>query len=324
MCAKLIGSTGLATGLAGALWVQLPQDLRDPYRSLPSSGNANIDRIERASDQAWSVQILADIQDGFLYVPTLMREADAQGVDAIVIAGDLARGGGGAHLPLLLDQLRQARPEAPLFAVPGNHDSVNDQARQNFVTAFGSPSFEFTIGSTRFIGLDSTQEDESDSLEQVRNALATAEREDEHVVIVRHHSPLPSAEYYNPRSSDVLVALLEHPRVAAVVTGHAHHWGMHDRSGVRFLTVPASGDRGHGQDQTVVSYLILRWDGSAYSFEHHFVPRRNTVELETILRHLFDGHVKPAVLGAMSTWTSRTKPDPRSQLALRPTEQHPR
>jgi len=301
---KLLGCGAAASSLALMFSLDASLGSGASYAYLDTSGNSTIEQIERSESQPWSVQVMADIQDGFLYLPDLLRDAESKGIDATIIAGDLARGGGGDHLSLVLDRLREVQPKVPVFAVPGNHDIVDATTREKFVSAFGSATFEFTLGATRFLGLDSTEFDDTESLKRVQAALDLAEERDEHLVVLRHHSPLPVPGVLNPHASEALTRLLTHPRVACVLVGHAHDWELERREGVRFLTMPSSGDRGSGQDQVVVSYIILRWDGAAYSFEHHFIPRRNWTEVATSIRHMLDAHLRPAVATSSSTWAS--------------------
>ena len=293
----------LATTLGlfvGAAWM-VARGEPPTYDRVPAAGNTRVRRIERLPSEPWSVQILADIQDGFLYLPRILSEGRSLGVDAVVVAGDLARGGGGDHLSLLLRQLELHPPSVPLFVVPGNHDTVRARDRERFVHCFGAAEFEFEIGQTRFIGLDSTVDTGPAQVRQVARQLANARRLDQGVVVVRHHSPLPSDDPgENTRSSPELARLLTHSKVRFVVSGHAHSWQLDQQGDTRFLIAPASGDRSHGQGQTPISFLILRWTGTRLELERYEHFRSNWIELTTAFQHVFLGHVTPGAARLLS------------------------
>ena len=312
----------LGWAMAGALSVVAAgttTGLEPPaYDRVPAAANMRVHRIERGASEPWSVQILADIQDGFLYLPRILSEGQSLGVDAVVVAGDLARGGGGDHLSLLLRQLELHPPSAPLFVVPGNHDTIHDRDRERFVRCFGATEFEFEIGQTRFIGLDSTLETSPAQVKRVSRQLANARRLRQGVVVVRHHSPLPSADPgENPRSSPELARLLTDPSVRFVVSGHAHHWQLDRRRDTRFLIAPPSGDRSHGQGQTPISFLVLRWTGTRLELERYEFFRDNWIELTTAAQHVLLGHVTPGAARWLSQLELPTRIPKRHWVGLR-------
>jgi len=289
-------AAGAALGVGAVTLAMNPPGEPTAYRRLASAANARVHAIERPRSQPWSVQILADIQDGFLYVPEILRQGRDLDVDAVILAGDLARGNGGDHLALLTRQLERNPLRVPLFAVPGNHDTVRRVDRRNFEATFGASEFEFKIGHTTFVGLDSSQGPLPGELRRVRDAIERARPRGERVVVVRHHSPLPSPE--NPYSSDALASLLCDPVVAVVISGHAHRWEFQEREGVRFVVAPPSGDRSHGQGQTPISYLIVHWTGERYELEHRQMFRSNATELRSAIAHVVQGHLLPALYDA--------------------------
>ena len=298
MRASLVSLGLAAVGMGG--WA-LRTESSPEYRLVERAANSTVHAIDVHGRDRWSVQILADIQDGFLYLPRVLAEGEALGVDAVVVAGDLARGDGGDHLSLLLRQLALHPPQVPLFAVPGNHDTVRPVDRQRFVRCFGATEFEFRIGHTWFVGLDSTRGFTKSDRDRLQARIAHAERGGERVVVVRHHSPLPSPDpRENPYASEELTALLEHPSVAFVLSGHAHHWSAAERRGVRFVVAPPSGDRSHGQGQTAISYLVLRWTGTQFELEHRQFFRSNWLELEAALQHVILAHWIPSLSGFFS------------------------
>lgn len=260
--------------------------------------NGHAVEVPAAADGSWAVQILADIQDGFRYLPQILSEGAEHGARAVVIAGDLQRGDGGRHIDLVLRELRQRGARVPLFAVPGNHDAMTASDRQAFQAAFGGDVFEFRIGSTWFEGLDSTNPGGFEAERtRLQSRIAQASRAGESVVVVRHHSPLRDV---GGIADDALLEVLRDPSVAFVIAGHAHTSRV-DRIGTtRFVVAPPSGDRSHGQGQTLVSYLILRSDGTRLTLELHQLSRRNRIDAQCAWTHAWLVHVLPFLRGGPS------------------------
>ena len=286
----LAGATALA--ILGLRHLPAPP----AYHRLPQAANGRVTEIPVRPGEPWAVQILGDVQDGFLYLPELLARGAASGSRAVVFSGDLARGAGGDHLWLLTRQL-EAHPSAtPIFAVPGNHDIVTAESRANFERCFGPTEFEVHIGDAWLVGLDSSAGPRPESTARVRRVLARAHASGDRVVVIRHHSPLSSGD--PAQVSDESAALrseLRDPAVALVISGHAHSWDYEQRDNVRFVIAPPSGDRSHGQGQTVVSSILLRWRDGELTLEHDRAQRSDLVELRTAYEHVVYGHVLPSL-----------------------------
>jgi Icc-related predicted phosphoesterase len=251
--------------------------------------------IPSAADGSWAVQILADIQDGFHYLPELLTDGARLGARAVVIAGDLQRGDGGRHLGLVVRELRQHGTSAPIFVVPGNHDAMTQADRDAFEAAFGASVFEFRIGSTWFEGLDSTNPASFEAeRRRLRARIGQAARAGESVVVVRHHSPLRDV---GGLADDALLEVLRDPSVAFVIAGHGHTSRVDRVGSTRFVVAPPSGDRSHGQGQTSVSYLMLRARGGRLSLELHQFSRRNGVDARCAWTHAWLVHILPFLRG---------------------------
>jgi Icc-related predicted phosphoesterase len=283
-----------ASALLAALWMapmRAAEDLDAPIARVEGVGNASLREVPAASDGSWAVQILADIQDGFPYLQRIVREGAEQGARAIVVAGDLQRGDGGRHLGLVLRELHRRETQAPLFVVPGNHDAMTPADRAAFEAAFGGDRFEFRIGSTWFVGLDSTDSAGfAEERRRLRTRIAAAAEAGENVVVVRHHSPLSDV---GGLADAELLHLLEHPSVAFVIAGHAHTSRVDRIGATRFVVAPPSGDRSHGQGQTAVSYLMLRSSGGRLRLELHQFSRQNRVDAESAWTHAWLVHLAP-------------------------------
>ncbi len=259
---------------------------------LESAGNGRVTEVPAAADGSWSVQVLADIQDGFSYLPRILSEGEQFGARAVIIAGDLQRGDGGRHLGLVLRELRNHASHVPLFAVPGNHDAMSSSDRAAFEAAFGTSEFEFRIGSTWFEGLDSTNPATfAAQRARVSTRIEQATRSGQRVVAIRHHWPLRDA---GGLPDDELAEVLRNPTVAFVIAGHAHTSRVDRIGGTRFVVAPPSGDRSHGQGQTAVSYLLIRaTPAGELSLELHQFNRDNLLDAKSTWMHAWLVHVLP-------------------------------
>jgi predicted phosphodiesterase len=267
--------------LAIALATATISTSRRELQLLPGVSNGGrVAQLAAKPDGTWSLLLLADVQGGAAYLPGIVKAAAASGVSALVIAGDLSRGSG--HLQLATRELRSAAPfPVPLFAVPGNHDVKTGDDRELFERCFGSREFAFRIGDTLVMGLDATRPEEE--LASLRQQLARARAEHLRVVIVRHFPVWKGAPGTPNRR--FLEAIRGHD-VAMVLSGHGHAPSVDEVGGVQFVVAPASGDRSEGQGQTPVSYLIVRWTGTAFRIERHDRLRINRLDLRSAVDHL--------------------------------------
>ena len=155
-------------------------------------------------------------------------------VDAVIFSGDLTDTGGEgefAALRAILDNL-----DAPVFAVPGNHDR-RDTLRAAFAdTGFHDPATPFCAGVVerfplRLIGLDSSVpghphgELGAAQLDWLADKLDA--RPDTPTLVFVHHPPFVTGirhmDVQNLSDGAALLALLRrHPQVLHLACGHVH------------------------------------------------------------------------------------------------------
>jgi predicted phosphodiesterase len=275
---------------------------------IPMAANDRVREIPIRASQPWSVLVLADVQDGFPYLSEIFRRAASAHPLAVIILGDLARRADANHRLLIARELHRHPAPAPLFAVPGNHDCDDAADAADFAAHFGATEFDFRIGRTRFLGIDSacprTPAEQQASAARLRRQLRAAAARDEHVVLLRHH-PLRQAGEPTPHRADADVPLQEIQRLASlplVLTGHEHAHAQ-DRVGETTLVVaPSSGDLNSGESAKPVSYLLLRWTGERLALEVERFPRENWRDLRAQTIHLTRAHVSPLLDDLVRSW----------------------
>lgn len=159
-----------------------------------------------------------------------------QGVDAIVVTGDIADHGLGTEYRAFLGEL----PQHPRVIVPGNHDE-----RAMFERALGSRNSVLDLDGVRIVGLDSSVPGEDhglldvETLDFARDAIATAPGS---VVLAMHHHSVPVGhpiiDATGLQNSSDLAALIAAP-VIGLLTGH-----VHTAVSASFAGVPAIGAPG--------------------------------------------------------------------------------
>ncbi|MGQ9366405.1 phosphodiesterase [Azospirillum sp. ST 5-10] len=154
--------------------------------------------------------------------------------DLVLLTGDLVDFGTDAEYGLLLELLQPLR--APLYAVPGNHDSRTgiarafpDLARRSGGDAF----FQYTVEDwpVRLVGLD-TMRPGSGGGELCAGRLAwldarLAERPDRPTIVFQHHPPFPTGIGHMDRiglagAAEEAAVIRRHPQVERVLCGHLH------------------------------------------------------------------------------------------------------
>jgi len=154
-------------------------------------------------------------------------------LDAVIVTGDLVDAGTEAEYDHYLGLMAPLR--VPVFALPGNHDTV-DGFRRAFAARLplnreGDNSYAVDIGEVRLAMLDSTVPGQSHGLlsaDRARWLDATlAAAPERPTLLALHHPPFETGirhmDIQNCHGSEALQAiLLQHPQVLAVVSGHVH------------------------------------------------------------------------------------------------------
>ena len=150
--------------------------------------------------------------------------------DMIILTGDITNNG-------YYDEFKQATRylqmfEAPLFAVPGNHDSRN-LGYQTFEDLIGERSWKLTLGEkVTVMGLDSSSPDEDKGHIGTPQHMWLEHQLDECVInenfsiVAMHHHVVPIPQTGRERNvlsdaGDVLKTLTTH-EVDLVLSGHKH------------------------------------------------------------------------------------------------------
>ena len=150
--------------------------------------------------------------------------------DMIILTGDLTNGGFLAEYEMAQKYLKMF--EAPLFAIPGNHDARNlgDQTFEEFI---GERSWKLTMDDNfTVIGLDSSSPDENRGHVGNPQRLWLEHQLDQCVVnenfsiVALHHHLIPVPQTGRERNvlsdaGDTLKTLISH-EVDLILCGHKH------------------------------------------------------------------------------------------------------
>lgn len=212
-------------------------------------------------------------------------------VDAVVITGDLTHNGAENEYAELAGLV--AGLDAPVYALPGNHDD-RDRLRRQFGLpgAAGTPvQYTVDLGALRLIALDTVRPGRY-SGEFDHDRLAWLDRElgaERHkpVLIALHHPPLATGIAAFDQlglPADELHALGEvvarHPHVRVLVAGHFHRLISGTIAGRPVLAIPAT-------------FLQARLRVPAQSLE--FVSDPPAFALHTVVGGAVVSHVELAV-----------------------------
>ena len=152
--------------------------------------------------------------------------------DMIILTGDLTNNGYYVEFEQATRYLSMFMFEAPLFAVPGNHDSRN-LGYQSFEELVGERSWKLTLGDEfTVIGLDSSSPDESrghigkPQHMWLEHQLDKCVIEDKFSIVALHHHVIPIPQTGRERNvlsdaGDILKTLTTH-EVDLILSGHKH------------------------------------------------------------------------------------------------------
>lgn len=191
----------------------------------------------------------------------------------------------------LLAAFSKLSPEIPVHWVPGNHDvgvdffSPTDESLASYRESFGPDRYAFTVGSTRFIGLNSALFDRPESipgesdrqLEWLESELAGPDgQEVHHKIAFAHHPPFLrelDEEYgvYNlPQPGRTrLVDLLSKYGVRYIFTGHTHANILARHEDLRVIATSAIGLSRYGHAS---GYRLVRITEDSISHSFHTLP----------------------------------------------------
>ena len=280
--------------MAPALLVLSLAPAPEPVRALPTAANGTVHEIAPPHSGRWCVAIVSDVQQGFPYLPALLERARAQGALAVLLMGDLATSPGWDHLQLPVREVRMAGLDVPVFSVPGNHDHYGDEGLHEFAVTFGGLEFDVRIGGVRLIGMDNSYYHPitDAALAGLKRAFADAAARGEKVVLCAHRDWIDWAgktRSGSEREHRRVLALMRAWSVNMAFCGHYHEPHHEQRGPTRFVVVPASGDRHHGE-QTPVTLTILEQRDGELLVRHEWLYRDSVSELKGALLHFTLAH----------------------------------
>ncbi len=188
---------------------------------------------------------------------TIIKRANELGVSFVMFGGDCVQVGNPASFKVFLRELKKFR--MPVICAIGNHDtSFEDYADQmEWKKRFGSPHFRFDTGGIRVIGLNNADfalsEEDYVFLEQSLDTGLTK-------IIAMHRPPDHLNPLYKTPMDDKTVrfrALVEKGGVAAVLTGHEHHYGRYKIGSVEYIVSGGAGGRLNNYTENNFHHFLL-------------------------------------------------------------------
>ena len=211
------------------------------------------------------------------FVPNLMTrvisELNELHPDAVVVSGDLTNEGFRQEYKAWAAYAE--RIEAPIYTVPGNHDSRN-VGYLHFEDLIGPRTWSVDVQGVRIVGMDSSEPDQNEGkvgrghYEWIaREFLQPAQLR----IFVLHHHLLPIPGTGRERSTVMdagdLLEVLIHAGVHVVLSGHKHVpyvWRLEDMYIANAGTVSSLRVRGY----TKPCYNVLEFDGDAVKIHRKF------------------------------------------------------
>jgi 3',5'-cyclic-AMP phosphodiesterase len=211
------------------------------------------------------------------FVPNLMnrviKELNELRPDAVICSGDLTTEGYRQEYKNWLAYVE--RIEAPVYTVPGNHDSRN-VGYLHFEDLIGPRMWSVDVSGIRIVGVDSSEPDLNEGkvgrmhYEWIREEFT---RQAALKIFVLHHHLLPVPGTGRERSTVMdagdLLEVLIHAGAHVVLSGHKHVpyvWRIEGMYVANAGTVSSLRVRGY----TKPCYNVLGFDGDAVSIRRKF------------------------------------------------------
>ncbi len=156
-----------------------------------------------------------------------LRTEKAQGLDFVLITGDLTQEGDDDDFSALKNLLEQEIGTTPVYALPGNHDP-----RNAFCNSFLGIGYTervnrvYNQGGLRIVALDTgrgiTGTVDTPQLAWLQEVLSTPSSEG--TLLMVHHPLIPNQDNLGTAQYDsALVGLIAHSDILGVFCGHTHH-----------------------------------------------------------------------------------------------------
>jgi len=220
------GAAAEVTGLVdGETALRQGRNLRvnmDPGRGWPRDISSRLP--EPVAGGNWTFIAMGDPQGHDWNVEAAGELADAMGARFILLLGDVVASGEQAQYDSLTRAMGNV--SVPVFAVPGNHDVMN-QGAVRFLRTFGPFEGRFDFGGVRFVLLDTSSQTFGDQGASYLSGAAAGRPAGERLVVATHTSPLDprphgSDPYLDPGGSARLMAAVESAGADLLLAGHVH------------------------------------------------------------------------------------------------------
>jgi len=228
------------------------------------NGSTRLQLVPPGADDlsTWRFAFLADIQTGLDDVGDMFTRINADpAIQFAVFGGDATEDGQRSELTQLQAELENLN--VPLYATPGNHELIGDDAL--WPELFGLRNLSFAHRGGRFTLVDSSQAT-LDELVYDRLERWLDDGVDDVHVFTTHVPPFDpvgvrGGAWRNRREAAALYALLVEHRVDAVFAGHIHSYYAEEYAGIpTFVSggaTIASSERWDGVDR---HYLAVDLD----------------------------------------------------------------
>ncbi|SMN11750.1 3',5'-cyclic-nucleotide phosphodiesterase [uncultured Candidatus Thioglobus sp.] len=163
--------------------------------------------------------------------------------DALLISGDLSHHGSLNSYKKLKQLLTPINTD--LFVIGGNHDN-----EKNLSSVFGEYLFTlFTLGEWDIISVDSVQAGQTsgyltkEALLDLDTRLTQSTAK--YILLVLHHPIVPMQSTWDDALSlenpqDLFTVLSKHPKIQAVLFGHAHQSAEFIKNGLKIIACPST------------------------------------------------------------------------------------
>lgn len=268
----LITAILLACGFIGlGLW----------YRHIGAPTNLLADvlpGVERRAQPTVTFAVIGDNEgDNPTYRNLIQQVAKNPDVQFILHVGDVVANGGATELTAIQNLHAELGVGVPVYAVPGNHDTIDDPNRAAFARAFGATPRSVDVENIHLILLDNAERKvgfTDETLAWLETDLKDWDKRKptDGVTLIAYHRPFayPLADILGDdetrtsrASNERFLGVLAQHEVAHIFTGHVHTaitYAMvaaRDNANKPIRTIPVTVSGGGGQPiQTAFGALL--------------------------------------------------------------------
>lgn len=193
--------------------------------------------------------------------------------DTLLISGDLTHNG----TPHSYKKLKKILVpiETDIFVISGNHDDSDNLANE-----FGNCLFDsITLGAWDIMNINSVQAGKISGF-VTKNTLAELDKQlhnsnAKYNLIVLHHPIVSMNSNWDDALSlknpqDLFFVLKKHPKVQAVLFGHAHESAEFDKNGLKIIACPSTAVQFSDERRIGFNYYTL-FDDGRLAFETQWI-----------------------------------------------------